>query len=102
MDQIQNATTPLDTTHKNQEISARGTETDAAWALVETGDGGYALAGQTGPYGAGIYDVWLVKTDAESGLAWTDSTTNTLTLYRGATDPYWNFVRVRIWKPTAP
>ena len=33
----------------------------------------------------------------ESGLAWTDSTADTITLYRGATDPYWNYVRVRIW-----
>jgi hypothetical protein len=41
---------------------------------------------------------YLVKTDVELGLAWTDSTADTVTLYRGATDPYWNFVRVRIWK----
>ena len=40
----------------------------------------------------------LVKTDVESGLAWTGSTANTVTLYRGATYAYWNYVRVRIWK----
>jgi len=39
----------------------------------------------------------LVKTDVESGLVWTDSTADTITLYRGAADTYWNYVRVRIW-----
>jgi glutathione peroxidase-family protein len=28
---------------------------------------------------------------------WTDSTVDTITLYRGITDIYWNFVRIRIW-----
>lgn len=77
-----------------------------AWALVQTGDGGYALAGFTDSFDAGNPDFWLVKTDAsgniggvESGLAWTDSSANTVTLYRGATDTSWNFVRVRLWKP---
>jgi hypothetical protein len=35
---------------------------------------------------------------SEMGLAWTDSTTNSTTLYRGANDVYWNYVRVRVWK----
>ena len=70
---------------------------DRVEALVQTRDGGYALAGWTWSFGAGG-DLWMVKTDVESGLAWTDSTADTLTFYRGATDLYWNFVRVRIWK----
>jgi len=72
---------------------------DEANALVQTVDGGYALAGLTTSYGAGSADAWLVKTDVEGGLAWVDSSANTITLYRGITDVYWNFVRVRIWKP---
>jgi len=83
-----------------------GTNFDYARALVQTSDGGYALAGATNSFGAGSTDFWLVKTDAsgnvggvESGLAWIDSSANTVTLYRGATDPYWNYVRVRLWKP---
>jgi hypothetical protein len=44
-----------------------GTEFDAAYALVETGDGGYALAGITLSYGASNSDFWLVKTD-ENGV----------------------------------
>jgi len=76
-----------------------GTNDDWAMALVQTSDGGYALAGSTDSFGAGHSVFWLVKTDVESGLAWVDSSANTVTLYRGATDTYWNYVRVRLWKP---
>jgi hypothetical protein len=79
-----------------------GTGDDWAYALVQTSDGGYALAGYTASFGAGGGDVWLVKTDVESGLAWADSSANTITLYRGATDAWWNFVRVRIWQVKNP
>jgi hypothetical protein len=82
-----------------------GTNNELSGALVKTVDGGYALAGYTSSFGVGLNDFWLVKTDAsgniggfESGLAWIDSSANTVTLYRGATDPHWNFVRVRVWK----
>jgi hypothetical protein len=36
--------------------------------------------------------------EGELGLAWTNSTFNTVTLYRGADDLYWNYVRVRVWR----
>jgi predicted secreted protein len=121
-------------------------------SVIQTSDGGYAIAGYTNTYGAGGYDFWLIKTDSygnmqwnktlggplnenglpsvvlandgtyvvagnrvynstdtdfviykisgegESGLAWKDSTVNSLTLYRGANDIYWNYVRVQVWK----
>jgi predicted RNase H-related nuclease YkuK (DUF458 family) len=83
-----------------------GTADDWPMALVQTGDGGYAIAGWTNSFGAGGSDFWLVKTDAngntvafEYGLAWVNSAADTITLYRGAEDSYWNFVRVRLWKP---
>jgi len=47
-----------------------------------------------------VADLYIVKTDQEMGLTQVDSTANSVTLYRGATDPYWNYVRVRIWKTT--
>jgi len=87
-----------------------GSNDDLTNAIVQTTDDGYALAGYTASYVLGNGDFWLVKTDAlgnvggvgEYGLTWTNSTANTITLYRGATDPYWNYVRVRISKPAAP
>lgn len=53
---------------------------------------------KTCSFGAGSSDVWLAKIGIELGLAWTDSTANTITLPRGETDAYWDHVRVRIWK----
>jgi hypothetical protein len=46
-----------------------GTDYDCANSMVQTDDGGYALAGQTNSFG-GTYDFWLVKTDANGDLLW--------------------------------
>ena len=76
-----------------------GTGNDYGRSVVQTSDGGYAIAGYSYSTGtAGSQDVYLVKTDVEQGLARVDSSANTLTLYRGISDQYWNYVRVRIWK----
>jgi len=47
-----------------------GAENEDAYALIETSDGGYALAGETKSFGAGEYDFWLVKTDALGNMEW--------------------------------
>jgi len=47
-----------------------GPNYDLAHSLVQTVDGGYALAGETRSFGAGDYDVWLVKTDANGNIEW--------------------------------
>ena len=47
-----------------------GIGSDSAYALVQTSDGGYALAGSTDSYGAGSDDFWLVKTDANGTKLW--------------------------------
>jgi len=47
-----------------------GTSIDSAEAMVQTSDGGYALAGYTTSFGAGGYDFWLVKTDGYGNLEW--------------------------------
>jgi len=47
-----------------------GTGDESAQALVQTSDGGYALAGVTGSFGAGESDFWLVKTDANGNEEW--------------------------------
>ena len=71
-----------------------------ASAIIKTNDGGLALAGSKHYAGGDNWDMLLIKVgfEGESGLAWTDSTSNTLTLYRGANDIYWNYVRVQVWK----
>src|ERR1039458_5859635 len=40
-----------------------GTGSDLGRAVVESDDGGYLFAGYTNSYGAGGYDVYLVKLD---------------------------------------
>jgi protein involved in ribonucleotide reduction len=47
-----------------------GANDDMAHALVQTDDGGYAIASYTGSYGAGASDFWLVKTDASGNMQW--------------------------------
>jgi hypothetical protein len=44
-----------------------GSDGDSAGAMVQTSDEGYALAGKTMSFGAGVSDAWLIKTD-EAGV----------------------------------
>jgi len=47
-----------------------GTGSDSVEVFIQTSDGGYALAGYTNSFGAGSYDYWLVKTDADGNMQW--------------------------------
>ncbi len=81
-----------------------GVGTEIAYAVIQTGSGGFALAGCTDSWGAGNYDSWLLQTDARGnvltlfqvGLALIGTSANTVTLYRSQDDADWNYVRVRI------
>ncbi len=43
---------------------------DEAWQVVQTSDGGFALAGQTHFFEEGIIDSWLLKTDKSGNQLW--------------------------------
>jgi predicted secreted protein len=47
-----------------------GTSDEHAYVVVQTSDGGYALAGYTDSFGAGNRDFYLVKTDADGNMEW--------------------------------
>ncbi|MEJ2240591.1 MAG: hypothetical protein P8Y18_00380 [Candidatus Bathyarchaeota archaeon] len=47
-----------------------GSEKDVPYSLIETSDGGFALAGSTESFGHGNTDYWLVKTDPEGEMEW--------------------------------
>jgi hypothetical protein len=48
-------------------------EYDLAYSLVQSNDGGYALAGYTNSFGAGSNDFWLVRTDSSGNMLWNNT-----------------------------
>lgn len=47
-----------------------GLEYDVAYSVIQTMDGGFMIAGYTNSFGAGDYQVWLIKTDARGSPQW--------------------------------
>jgi hypothetical protein len=50
-----------------------GTGNDRAFSLATTVDGGYVLAGWTTSSGAGGFDAWLIKADANGNEVWSQT-----------------------------
>ena len=41
-----------------------------AHSIQQTSDGGFIVAGGTGSYGAGDWDYWVLKLDANGNVIW--------------------------------
>ncbi len=63
-----------------------GNRRDHAHSVQQIADGGYIMAGFTESFGAGGYDAWLIKTDANGNKMW-DKT------YGGTGDEFANVVQ---------
>jgi len=47
-----------------------GTGQDHAYSIQQTIDGGYIVAGWTMSFGAGFYDLWVLKLNSNGSVAW--------------------------------
>lgn len=47
-----------------------GTKNDRAESIQATADGGYIVVGSTESFGAGLFDVWLIKLDSKGDKVW--------------------------------
>jgi len=64
-----------------------GTGADAAYSMVQTADGGYAVAGATASYGAGNNDCLVLKLNPDGSPAWAKT-------YGGANrDDAWSIIQ---------
>ncbi len=48
-----------------------GVNNEYGYSIIQTTDGGYAIAGWTHSFGVGLYDVYVVKLDASGNIQWT-------------------------------
>jgi hypothetical protein len=45
-----------------------GASSDVAWFIQQTSEGGYVVAGETQSFGAGSYDLWVLKLDVDGNV----------------------------------
>lgn len=47
-----------------------GSDNERAYSVDRTKDGGFIIVGETSSYGAGSYDIWLIKMNSAGEMAW--------------------------------
>lgn len=53
--------------------SYQNSDQSFGYCVQLTSDGGYVIAGRTGSYSEGIFDVYLIKTDSSGNTLWTET-----------------------------
>jgi mannose/fructose-specific phosphotransferase system component IIA len=56
-----------------------GSNWDVAWSIIQSSDGGYVVAGETRGFGAGYFDIYVVKLDSGGNVQWTKTIGGSLT-----------------------
>jgi hypothetical protein len=73
MDAAKNVTASFTTTPPPVTTWAKtygGSGDDEPYSIQQTSDGGYIVAGPTSSFGAGSYDIWVLKLNADGTVAW--------------------------------
>jgi hypothetical protein len=76
-----------------------GSASDVAYSVARTTDGGYAVAGHTLSYGAGLHDVWLIRL-AGNGATTVDEVSPRWPLLRNHPNPFRPRTTIRYELPT--
>jgi len=58
-----------------------GNENDWGRDIKQTKDGGFVIVGQTSSFGAGLWDIYILKTDSAGDTLWTKTYGDTLSNY---------------------
>lgn len=73
-----------------------GAGDDELYTVLEVTNNVFVIGGDTSSLGAGNLDGWLMQTSAENGLAWKDTTPNSITFFRPLDEIQCNYVRIRL------
>jgi uncharacterized delta-60 repeat protein len=64
------ATFTLNTSAAQWAKTYGGSDSEGAYSIQQTSDGGYIVAGETESFGAGNFDLWVLKLDSSGNIQW--------------------------------